>query len=192
MNHLILASSSKYRIELLSRLNIPFESKSPEIDEELIKNKIKNPIELVKKLSFLKANKIAKKYPNSTIIGSDQVICLDQTIFDKPLSVDNAILQLRKLSGHQHSLITAVTIIKKEQSITFHNITLLKMRDLNIQEIESYVKKDQPLDCAGSYKVESLGISLFDSIDTSDFTSIVGLPLIQLTSNLKSLGFKIP
>ncbi|MBT6326443.1 MAG: septum formation protein Maf [Bdellovibrionales bacterium] len=192
MNHLILASSSKYRIELLSRLNIPFESKSPEIDEELIKNQIKNPIELVEKLSILKAKKIYKNYPSATIIGSDQIICLDQTIFDKPLSLENAILQLKKLSGNIHSLITAVTIINKKQTVTFHNITLLKMRDLTIQEIEFYVEQDKPLDCAGSYKVESLGISLFDSIDTSDFTSIVGLPLIQLTSNLKSLGFKIP
>ena len=150
MNHLILASSSKYRIELLSRLNIPFESKSPEVDEELIKTQIKNPIELVKKLSLLKANKIAKLYPNSTINVSDQVICLDLTIIDIPLSVENAILQLKKLSGKQHSLITAVTIIKKDQTVTFHNITLLKMRDLTIQEIEYYVKQDKPLDCSGS------------------------------------------
>lgn len=192
MNHLILASSSRYRMDLLSRLNIPFESKSPEVDEKLIKNQIKNPIELVEKLSILKANKISKMYPDSTIIGSDQIIYLDKTIFDKPLCAEAAILQLKQLSGNIHSLITAVSIIHKKEILTFNNITLLKMRNLNIKEIESYIEQDKPLDCAGSYKVESLGISLFDSIDTSDFTSIIGLPLIQLTSNLKSLGFKIP
>lgn len=191
-SQLILASTSPYRKELLEKLKIPFQCMPSQVDEDLEKEKTLEPVGLSQKLAFQKANSVFQKNPDATVIGSDQVAFVDQTIFDKPTNFDNAFKQLSFLSDKTHYLVSAVCIIKNQKVIEFQNQTALKMKALTDQQIRSYLHKDQPFDCAGSYKIESLGISLFEKIECSDFTSIIGLPLIELTKSLNSLGYKIP
>jgi septum formation protein len=188
---LILASTSKYRAALLAQLSWPFTSVGPGVDEELIKAHGLKPMELALELSRLKAKAVFDQFPNACVIGSDQVCCIDEKIFDKPQTVNNAINQLSLMQGKAHQLLTAVTIITPEKVTSFINTTILHMRDLNLEEIRAYVEADLPLDCAGSYKLESRGIKLFEKIDMSDHTSIIGLPLIELSNVLIDMGFSI-
>lgn len=190
---LILASQSPYRKELLERLQIPFETIDSQLDELPFQSAITDPKRLSSTLAKEKAKKVFNDNPDAFVIGSDQVpIFLDQCL-GKPETMDRAISQLMLLQGGSHQLITAVSIYGPENTeIHFHDITTLVMRNLTKTEIENYLNKDNPLKCAGSYKIESLGISLFSKILTEDFTSIVGLPLMQLANHLRSLGFHIP
>ena len=186
MKKLILASTSPYRKQLLEKLNIPFHCIKPEIDESAYKNKLYQPREIAEKLSALKALAVLERNLDSIVIGSDQVIHLDGEIFSKPKTTNRAIDQLKIMRGKTHELISGVTIAAKERSVTFSHSTFLTIReDLSDQEIEFYVNKEQPLFCAGSYMIEGLGISLFSKVDSTDFNSIVGLPLIDLITHLK-------
>ena len=186
MKKLILASSSTFRKELLEKLGIPFTCIKPEIDESAYKNKLYKPKEIAEKLSSLKASTVLESNSNAIVIGSDQVIHLNGEIFSKPRTIENAIAQLKKMRGKTHELISGVTIATKEKSITFSHSTFLTLReDLLDSEIEYYVKKEEPLFCAGSYMIEKLGIALFSEVKTTDFNSIVGLPLIDLVTHLK-------
>ena len=189
MKKLILASTSPYRKQLLEKLHIPFSCIKPEIDESAYKNKLYRPKEIAEKLSALKATTVLEKNLNSIVIGSDQVIHLDGEIFSKPKTIERAIEQLKILRGKTHELISGVTITSKERSITFSHSTFLTIRDdLSDQEIEFYLNKEQPLFCAGSYMIEGLGISLFSKVDSTDFNSIIGLPLIDLITHLREFG----
>ena len=188
---LILASTSKYRGALLSQLGWPFEAMAPGVDEEKVKERNLSPLELALELSRLKAQAIFVKHPYACVIGSDQVCNLAGKILDKPGSVDKAREQLSLMQGKSHELITAVTILTPKTEITFHNLTKLRMRELTVREIAQYVEADSPLDCAGSYKLESRGIKLFRKIEMDDQTSIIGLPLIQLTEQLLTLGYPL-
>jgi septum formation protein len=188
---LILASTSKYRSELLSQLGWPFEAIAPGIDEEQLKTEGLLPDELAIELSRLKAKAIYVHYEGSCVIGSDQVCTIGNKIFDKPGSVEKAIEQLLEMQGKTHQLLTAVTIITPENETTFLNTTTLHMRDLSYEEIKAYVESDRPLDCAGSYKLESGGIKLFERIEMSDHTAIIGLPLIELSNVLIGFGYPI-
>ncbi len=128
---------------------------------------------------------------NAVVIGSDQVCSLDNTIFSKPQNKDNAIKQIQQMSGRKHQLLTSVTICSSEDSFTWTNTTSLTMRALQESEIERYLEIDKPYDCAGSYKLESMGIKLFSKIEMSDHTAIIGLPLIEISNTLLSrFGFK--
>ena len=188
---LILASTSKYRGELLSQLGWDFEMMKPGVDEEKVKQENHSPSELSLLLSKYKAQAVFVKRPDACVIGSDQVCTLDGKIFDKPGSIEAATEQISLLQGKIHELITAVTLVYPGGSESFINKTTLHMRPLTLSEIHTYVKEDLPLDCAGSYKLESRGIKLFKTIEMSDHTSIIGLPLIDLTSHLLKLGYPL-
>ena len=188
---LILASTSKYRGALLAQLGYPFEAISPGVDEDQLKSKNYTPTQIATELAKLKALAVFKKRPEACVIGSDQVCVLNGELLSKPGSKENAILQLQKMQGIHHELITAVTILYPQGEINFHNRTLLFMRPLTLSEITRYIEEDLPLDCAGSYKLESKGIKLFEKIEMDDHTSIIGLPLIQLNNHLLKIGFPI-
>lgn len=192
MKKIILASTSPYRKALLNRLMIHFECSAPNVDEDLFKAKISDPYELAHILSYEKANAIAKDNSESIVIGSDQLAHLNGEILGKPKTFEKAFEQLKKLSGKTHELITAVSIIHLNQVLHFTNITKLDMRALSDEQIKNYLKKDGPFDCAGSYKLELHGISLFKTIDTTDQTAIVGLPLLDTAESLSKLGIEIP
>lgn len=189
---LILGSTSRYRRDLLSRLGMPFECRPPQVDEEPYKRSGASPDSIAAVLAVAKAESLIGLAPNAAIIGSDQVVDLDGEVLGKPGSRENAIAQLERLSGRTHRLVTAIAVWRDYHTQLYVDSTNLFMRDLTRREIERYVDRDQPLDCAGSYKIESLGISLFESIDSSDQTAIVGLPLIALTRMLRQLGVELP
>lgn len=188
---LILASTSKYRAQLLSQLGWSFESVGPEVDEDQMKGQGLRPQELAITLSRMKAKAVYLRFEGSCVIGSDQVCTLEGEIFGKPGTQERAQTQLSRMQGKVHELLTAVTVITPEKETTFLNSTRLHMRDLTEAEIEAYVKVDSPLDCAGSYKLESQGIKLFERIEMTDHTSIIGLPLIELSNVLIDLGFPV-
>ncbi len=188
MSSLILASSSKYRQALLSRLGVNFECISPAIDETPLPNE--TPLQLVKRLSIDKANKVAQIHPENFILGSDQVAVFEQKIIGKPKVFEAAYKQLSAFSGNSIQFLTGVALInRKEKVCSFeHSEVTVRFRCLTKQQICSYLEIDQPFDCAGSFKVERLGISLFESINSDDPTSLEGLPLIKVCSLLRSVG----
>ena len=150
------------------------------------------PRKLADHLALAKAQSLCEAEPNATIIGSDQLVCFEERIFGKPGTAEGAVEQLSAMAGRSHQLITAVAVWTQAQTYVHTDITTMHMRPLSRVEVERYVAADRPLDCAGSYKLEERGISLFDRIETQDYTSIMGLPLIALTSLLKTLGYPIP
>lgn len=190
MKQIILASASKYRHELLSRLGVPFEALRPPVDEEKEKDPRLSPQVLAEKLAFLKARSLARE--DRLVIGGDQLVSFGNEILGKPHTVEGARKQLLKMQGQKHELITAVCVFDGMKAHPFTNITRLQMKPLNEAQIANYVRTDEPLDCAGSYKIEKNGISLFEAIETEDFTAIQGLPLIQLSKVLHNLGYRIP
>ncbi|WP_460069816.1 Maf family protein [Pseudomonas sp. H2_E05] len=189
---LLLASSSVYRRDLLSRLRLPFICSSPDIDESHRANE--PAVELVKRLAEQKARALAAQYPEHLIIGSDQVAALDGRIIGKPHTFENAREQLLAASGKRVSFLTDLTLLNTKTGhcqvdcvpFTVH------MRELDVERIERYLRTEQPYDCAGSFKAEGLGVSLFQSTEGPDATSLVGLPLIRLVDMLLAEGVQIP
>ncbi len=179
---LVLGSTSKYRKELLSRLAYSFEVAAPPIDEEKEKDPSLSPRALAEKLAELKAASL--KHPDKVVIGGDQLVAFDGRILGKPHTPEKAVEQLLSMQGKTHELITAICIFDGEKKITHTDITTLKMKNLTRDKLEKYVALDQPLDCAGSYKIEKHGIMLFENIQSQDFTAIQGLPLIALSKIL--------
>jgi septum formation protein len=192
MKKVILASSSPYRKALLKRVLNDFECLSPKLDEDIIKSELNSPLEIANKLAELKALEIYKAHPDKIVIGSDQVCELEGQIFSKPGTIDIAFRQLTKMQGKTHRLITSVCVIWHNEKYKFHNITKLQMLSLSEKQINNYLRNDNPIDCAGSYKLELKGISLFEGIETTDQTAIMGLPLIELSKTLRKLGIEIP
>ncbi|MBC76764.1 MAG: septum formation protein Maf [Halobacteriovoraceae bacterium] len=192
MSKIILASSSPYRKALLERLNFEFECISPDLDEDAYKAKISDPIKLAETLAFEKANVIFKQHPDSIVIGSDQLVDFEGEILGKAGNLDNAFQQLKRLSGKPHNLITSYCVLSKGKKHIQTVKTTLTMRQLNDEQIKKYLRNDNPIDCAGSYKLELKGISLFDKIETDDHTAIVGLPLLSLGTYLSEIGLSIP
>ncbi|QJI30412.1 septum formation inhibitor Maf [Pseudomonas sp. ADAK18] len=189
---LLLASSSVYRRELLSRLHLPFTCSSPDIDESHRANETAE--ELVKRLAEEKARALAGSYPGHLIIGSDQVATLDDQIIGKPHTFEQAREQLLTASGKRVSFLTGLAVLNSDTGhlqvdcipFTVH------MRTLDAARIERYLRAEQPYDCAGSFKAEGLGVSLFQSTEGPDATSLVGLPLIRLVDMLLTEGVQIP
>jgi septum formation protein len=188
---LILASTSKYRGELLSQLGLPFTAEAPGVNEDAFKTAGVSPLELSRELAFRKAKAVFQRNPQALVIGTDQVCTLDGEILSKPGTVENAVAQLLKMQGRHHELVTAVCLLLPQKKYSFENRTRLYMRSLTEATIRDYVQKDSPLDCAGSYKLESKGIKLFEKIEMDDHTSIIGLPLIQLNNHLLELGYPL-
>ena len=191
MNSLILASSSKYRQNLLSRLAIKFDSIPPQVDETPLKNE--SAEDLAIRLSELKARTISNSHPDQYVLGSDQVASHNDQIIGKPITYENAFNQLKNFSGDQVSFITGVTLINKSINYCQTEVSIVKVefRELSAAEIESYLNYDKPFDCAGSFKVESLGISLFESVQSNDPTSLEGLPLISVCRLFRSAGINL-
>ncbi|WP_169976668.1 Maf family protein [Tautonia rosea] len=191
---LILASTSPYRRALLERLGLPFRCRAPGVDEDALKNQGLSPRELADRLAIAKADAVARLEPNpaAIVIGSDQLVAFEGRVLGKPGSVDRAVEQLLSLSGRDHELITAMAVIQGSHVIQHTDVARLHVRPLSQSEIERYVLADQPIDCAGAYKLESRGIVLFEQIDCADHSAITGLPLMALTTILRDLGVPIP
>ncbi|SIO61121.1 septum formation protein [Singulisphaera sp. GP187] len=192
MKELILASTSPYRRTLLARLGIPFRCLAPRVDEDAMKLGDWEPRELAEHLALAKAQSLGEAEPAATLIGSDQLVSFEGRIYGKPGTTEGAVEQLSAMAGRSHLLITALAVWTQGKTSVHTDITTMHMRPLSRVELERYVAADRPLDCAGSYKLEERGISLFDRVETQDYTSIMGLPLIALTSLLRTLGYPIP
>lgn len=194
MNSLILASSSSYRAQVLSRCGIPFKQINPILDEAGLKNQLiqkkLSGIEVADELSRQKGLSLAPSYPEATIISGDQLVLFENEILGKPETHEKAMYQLSRLNNKTHQLITSTTMIHKNQIFHDTHITTLKMKNLSLSEIDRYLKLDQPYDCAGSCKIEKHGLTLFESIIETDFSAIEGLPLIWITNTLKGLGYE--
>ncbi len=188
---LVLASTSPFRKEILSRLHIAFETFAPLVDESPLENEF--PSQLVTRLSILKANSAKSEYPQALIIGSDQVAVIDNTILGKPGNHEQAVKQLNLVSGKQVDFLTGLSVINTEtHQIQTDMVNFsVKFRQLTSTQIENYLKLDQPYNCAGSFKSEGLGIALLDRMIGSDPTSIIGLPLIRLVRMLEAEDFSI-
>ena len=188
---LLLASTSPYRRELLSRLRIPFDVARPEVDEAPLSGE--SPLALARRLAAAKAEAIAMREGDAWVIGSDQVAELDGRPLGKPGNRDAALAQLASMSGRSVAFRTAVSVMHRDLG-RFDTIdtTVVRFRGLAADEIARYVDNEQPFDCAGSFKSEGLGIVLFDAIETSDPTALVGLPLIATARLLRLAGFALP
>ena len=185
---LILGSTSPYRRELLSRLRIPFEVVSPDVDETPYPSE--TPQQLACRLAMAKARAVAAMHPASVVIGSDQVADLDGEPLGKPHAHDRAVEQLRRMRGKTVIFQTAVAVVCQEAKFAQMDLAQVKVtfRDLSDAEIEAYLLAETPYDCAGSAKSEGLGIAILESIDNDDPTALVGLPLIRTCRMLRAAG----
>jgi septum formation protein len=189
---LILGSTSPFRKKLLQRLSIPFITASPDIDETPHQNE--PPEDYVTRLSLEKARAVATQHANALVIGSDQCSVLDGVIRGKPHHHNNAIEQLRQSSGKRVSFLTGLCLYDSATKayeldlIPFH----VDFRELTEHEIDAYLIAEQPYACAGSFKSEGLGISLFKRLQGDDPTALIGLPLIRLAQMLRKKGIVIP
>lgn len=182
---LILASTSKYRQELLSRLAYTFTAQAPLIDEDKEKDPSLAPQALAEKLAQLKAASL--KGPGKVVIGGDQLVAFEGRILGKSHTPEKAVEQLLSMQGKTHELITAICVFDGEKMMPYTDITRMHMKPLTRAQAERYVGLDNPTDCAGSYKIEKHGIMLFEKIESQDFTAIQGLPLIALSKLLENL-----
>jgi septum formation protein len=187
-----LASSSKYRRELLSRLRIQFHCKSPQIDEGVRQGE--SPLENCQRLAREKAQAIAQEHPQAVVIGSDQVADVRGHAISKPGTHEKARAQLRAMSGQTIVFHTAVCVVRHatNQLLEFTVPTQVQFRELSDAEIERYLIAEQPYDCAGSAKSEGLGISLLKKIESSDPTALIGLPLIEVANALREFEITLP
>jgi septum formation protein len=193
MPTLILASTSRYRKELLSRLGVTFVSEAPGVDEDAVKHDASlTPRQVAEVLAERKARAVAERHPDAVVIGSDQLAHLDGTVLGKPGTAAHAVAQLARLSGRTHELVTAVCIVHPGGVERCTDLAHLTMRPLDAAAVDRYVAADQPLDCAGAYKLECRGIALFSAVSCADHTAITGLPLIWTGSVLAKLGFAVP
>lgn len=189
---LLLASSSPYRRELLERLRLPFTWASPDIDEQ--RHDDEPAAALVRRLARQKAEALATSHPDHLIIGSDQVAVLGEQILGKPRTFERACEQLLAASGQQVTFLTGLALLNSATGDCQVDCVpfTVNLRELDRECVERYVAAEQPLDCAGSFKAEGLGVSLFRSTHGCDATSLVGLPLIRLVDMLLNEGVQIP
>ena len=187
----ILGSTSVYRRELMSRLRIPFDVQAPDVDETAINGE--SSLQLAKRLALAKANAVAQKFPESVVIGSDQVADLDGLALGKPGNFERATLQLRQMRGKTVVFQTAVAVVCHATGFVAQDCATVNVvfRDLTDDEITAYLLAETPYDCAGSAKSEGLGIALLASIDNDDPTALVGLPLIRTCNMLRAAGIKL-
>lgn len=189
---LLLASSSTYRRDLLQRLHLPFDWASPDIDEGRLGDE---PAEaLVRRLAAAKARALAATHPAHLIIGSDQVAVLGERILGKPHTFERAREQLLAASGRTVTFLTGVALLNSatgQCQIDCVPFTVT-LRELDSAQVERYLQAEQPYDCAGSFKAEGLGVSLFRDTQGSDATSLIGLPLIRLVQMLEKEGISVP
>ena len=185
---LILGSTSRYRSELLQRLHLPFDVMAPQVDETPLPGEA--PAALALRLALAKARAVAQRHPTAVVIGADQVADLDGLPIGKPGNHERATAQLRQLSGRRAVFQTAVAVVRADKG--FEQALLapvaVQFRTLGDAEIEHYLRLEEPYDCAGSAKCETLGIALLAAIDSDDPTALIGLPLIRTCALLRAAG----
>lgn len=188
---LVLGSTSRYRRELLSRLKVPFEVCAPDVDETPLPSE--QPAALAQRLALAKAQAVAQKYPRGVVIGSDQVADLQGQPLGKPGTHEKAVAQLRMMRGQTVIFQTALAVVCLESGFVQQDIAAVRVlfRDLSDQEIENYLRIEQPYDCAGSAKSEGLGIALLERIDNDDPTALIGLPLIRTARMIRAAGVSL-
>jgi septum formation protein len=187
-SRLVLASTSPYRRELLARLKLPFSCENPGVEETSAANE--SAPALARRLAAAKAHTVALRFPDALVIGADQAASLEGRILGKPGSKIAAVRQLLAASGKTVTFHTAVSLEHVARSLALDHVdeTRVTFRRLRGEEIERYVELDEPLDCAGGFRAESLGITLFARLEGEDPTALIGLPLMWLTRALKSMG----
>ena len=189
---LVLASTSPFRKALLQRLGVDFKTLSPKVDEAVLEGESAEA--MVKRLSEAKARAGETDYPDALIIGSDQVAVCDDDVLGKPGNHENARRQLARLAGHRVSFLTGLCLYDSatgsaQLDMVPYHVTFRRLTD---EQIERYLRAEQPYNCAGSFKSEGLGISLFESMHGEDPNALIGLPLIRLVSWLNEAGISIP
>ena len=189
---IVLGSTSRYRAGLLRRLIPEFAQAAPGTDETALPGE--TPAARALRLAIAKAAAVAQLYPDALVIGSDQVAALGDLVLDKPGSAERACAQLAASSGRAVEFHTALCVVdtRHQRQYTHVDHTRVRFRVLHADEIRRYVAREQPLDCAGSFKCEGLGISLFDTIDNRDPSALIGLPLIALARLLREAGVSLP
>ncbi len=188
---IVLASASRYRRDLLGRLGLPFEWIAPEVDEAELAGE--SPADTALRLSVLKARAAAGQFADARVIGSDQVASCDGVRLGKPGNRENALRQLEQMSGRTAAFDTAVSVLDAASGTVRSRVVpcQVTLRRLTRAQIEAYLEREQPYDCAGSAKAEGLGIALIARIETEDPTSLIGLPLIALTELLGEAGVTV-
>ncbi len=188
----LLGSTSPYRAELLARLQLPFSTASPKCDETRLPSEA--PDKLASRLAQNKALSLKDEHPNAIIIGSDQVAALDDLVLGKPATFSKARQQLQAMRGKSVVFYTAVSVVDSRSDRVLNAIdkTTATLREISNAEIDRYLKAEHPLDCAGSFMIEKLGISLFEKVESNDPTALIGLPLIKLCQCLRELGSELP
>jgi septum formation protein len=188
---LVLGSTSRYRRELLERLRIPFTIAAPDVDET--PHPHETPQQLACRLAMSKARAVAAKFPDSIVIGSDQVADLDGEALGKPGDYPRALAQLQKMRGKVVDFQTAVAVVCQQSGFAQMDLAQVKVtfRDLSDAQIDAYLRAEMPYDCAGSAKSEGLGIALLASIDNDDPTALIGLPLIRTCQMLEAAGLQL-
>ena len=187
---LVLASNSPYRAEMLQRLGVLFTAVTSGIDETPADGE--SPEHLVRRLALDKARHVARKHSEALIIGADQVARLEGRVLGKPGTRERAIAQIREMSGNTVEYLSGIALVGPGQQRIDIVPTRLQYRRLTQSEIERYVERDQPLDCAGAMRSESLGISLLESLSSDDPSALIGIPLIRIAQWLREAGFEIP
>jgi MAF protein len=185
---LVLASTSPFRRELLARLGLAFETASPDVDESPLPGE--DSVSLVERLAEAKARAVAPLFPQALIIGSDQVACIDDRVLGKPGDRQRAIAQLEQASGRTLVFQTGLCLYDAaaDRALVVCEPFQVRFRRLTRAQIEGYVDREQPFNCAGSFKSEGLGIALFQGLDGADPNSLIGLPLIRLVDLLGQVG----
>ena len=191
MQPLVLASTSPYRKELLQRLGLKFITAAPHIDES--RRLAESPEQLVRRLAEEKAHVVAKKFSDALIIGSDQVAVMGKEVLTKPGTHENAVGQLQRCSGQTVTFVTGLCLLNARTGKAQSEVIPFRVhfRSLNATQIENYLRREQPYDCAGSFKSEGLGIALFDRLEGDDPAALIGLPLIRLTRMLETEGIQV-
>lgn len=189
---LVLASTSQYRRQLLERFGIRFTVAAPDMDESALPGE--TPIDLASRLARSKADAVAHRHPGSLVVGSDQLAVFGKEIIGKPGNPERAVEQLRAFSGQILTFYTAVHVVHSDTGTNEGHLdqTRVHFRKLSHEEIDRYVARDRPVNSAGAFKVEALGISLFDRVESEDPTALIGLPLIWLSGALRRAGFQLP
>ena len=189
---LILASTSPYRTALLNRFGLPFEARNPSVDESEIPGE--PPRARATRLATAKADAVARQFPDAVVVGGDQVAAAHGTILSKPGNAANCREQLKLLSQSNADFYTAAAVrcVTTGLKLGHVDITIVRLRTLSDAEIDRYIEREKPFDCAGGFKAEALGITLFERMDSEDPTAIVGMPLIWLAGALRSAGYTIP
>jgi septum formation protein len=191
MPPIVLASTSPYRRELLQRLHLPFSVQAPRVDEQALRGE--SPGATACRLALAKAQAVALDHPGAIVIGSDQVADVDGEALSKPGTHEAALAQLTRMQGRDVLFHTALAVIGPDGGQQVDDVrTAVRFRRLPVGQLDAYLRLEQPYDCAGAAKIESLGITLLESVRSDDPTALIGLPLIRLTSMLAVCGVRLP